>query len=78
MESLRSEFPAQIECLIGDMADLGTGARAVELALSTWDTLDGVIVNHGVLDPIARIADANLEEWKTAYDINFLSGVALV
>lgn len=78
LESLRSQYPEQVECAVGDMADLCVGADAVALALSTWHRLDAVVVNHGVLDPIARVANANFQAWIKAYNINFLSAVAIV
>jgi NAD(P)-dependent dehydrogenase (short-subunit alcohol dehydrogenase family) len=37
-----------------------------------------MVVNHGVLTPITRLADASLEEWRKLYDINLFSGLALV
>jgi NAD(P)-dependent dehydrogenase (short-subunit alcohol dehydrogenase family) len=39
--------------------------------------LDGIIINHGALLPLERIADANIEEWKRVYDINVFSAIAL-
>lgn len=50
----------------------------MELATKTFGRIDGLIINHGVLTPIARLADAKVEEWKSHYDINLFGGVALV
>ncbi|MBE7180904.1 MAG: SDR family NAD(P)-dependent oxidoreductase [Terriglobus roseus] len=78
LEQLRAEAPERVQVLAGDMTDMTLGARAVELATSQWGALDGLVVNHGTLDPIARIADADVEDWRRAYDVNVLSAVALV
>ncbi len=40
--------------------------------------LDGLIVNHGTLEPVQRIVDADMEEWRKSLEINVLSAVAMV
>lgn len=60
------------------MADFSLGKKAVDLALREFGQLDGLIVNHGVLPPITRVADSKLDEWKYCFDINFFSAVAIV
>ena len=52
--------------------------KATQLAIERWGRLDGVVINHGALSPMARLADASIEEWKTLYDVNFFSALALV
>lgn len=37
-----------------------------------------MVVNHGVLSPMTRLADASVQDWKYLYEINFFSGLALV
>lgn len=37
-----------------------------------------MVINHGALAPITRLADASVEDWKKLYDVNVFSGVALV
>lgn len=48
------------------------------LAVKTFGQLDGVVVNHGALTPITRLANSSIEDWKKHYDINVFSGLALV
>ena len=55
-----------------------TAHRAVELALISYGKLDGVVVNHGVLTPITRLADASIEDWKNHYDVNVFSALSIV
>ncbi|KAF3901911.1 hypothetical protein ABW21_db0205224 [Orbilia brochopaga] len=50
----------------------------VNTAVSRWGRVDAILLNHGTLDPIARIADADAVAWETAYRVNLLSGVELV
>jgi len=51
--------------------------KLVDLAVSSFGKVDGLVVNHGMLAP-NKFADTNLEEWKKVYDINVFSGIALV
>jgi NAD(P)-dependent dehydrogenase (short-subunit alcohol dehydrogenase family) len=52
--------------------------RAIELAILTFDRVDGVVINHGMLSPMTRLENASIEEWKKHYDVNFFSALALV
>ena len=58
-------------------------------AVCTYKRLDGIVVNHAVLDPVERIAGEEvkengvdgldgLDEWRRAWEVNFFSVVALV
>lgn len=64
--------------LAGDMADPALPKRAVDLANERWGRLDSVIVNHGTLDPVKKVAETSAEEWKKGFDINVFSAVGLV
>lgn len=48
------------------------------LAVKAFGQLDGVVVNHGVLEPIKRLANSTVEDWKKHYDVNVFSGLGLV
>lgn len=78
LQKLQKEYPEQVKPLVGDLADFSIGKKAVDLAKSTWNRLDGLIVNHGVLNPVKRIADANAEDWRECFDINVFSAVAII
>lgn len=57
---------------------LQIGPKVVEAALKAFSQIDGLIINHGVITPVKRIADFTPEEWRTVFDINFISAIALV
>jgi NADP-dependent 3-hydroxy acid dehydrogenase YdfG len=78
LEKLRQEYPGQVEPLVGDLADFTLGQKAVDVALSKWNQVDGLIINHGVLDPVKRISDTDAEEWRVAFDVNVFSAIAMV
>lgn len=77
LRELEKQYPEQVAVLAGDLSDLSFGDKAVGLAIDRYSRLDGVIVNHGVLDPVKRVADSTAGEWRAAYDINFFSAIAL-
>ena len=78
LRELEKQYPSQVAVITGDLAaDFSLGAKAVDLAKDRWQKLDGLIVNHGVLDPVKRLADSSAEEWRAAYDATFFSAVAM-
>lgn len=77
LRQLEKQYPSQVFVLAGDLSDLSLGQKAVDLAIERWQNLDGLIVNHGVLDPVKRLADSTAEEWRKCYDINLFSAVAI-
>ncbi|KAF2473265.1 NAD(P)-binding protein [Lindgomyces ingoldianus] len=78
LDQLHYQYPEQVEVLAGDLSDFSFGAKAVEVAISRWGKLDAVIVNHGVLDPVKKVANTDVEEWRKAFDINVFSGISLI
>jgi len=54
------------------------GPKVVSLALKAFSRIDALIINHGTLSPVTRIADSDPKEWRAAYDVNFFSAVAFV
>lgn len=78
LEALKAELPSQVDYLSGDLADSSVCRAAVVQAVATYGRLDGVIVNHGVLEPVARVADADVDAWKAAFNVGFFGVVSLV
>lgn len=79
LETLKASYPAgRIEVLAGDLGAAGVGASAVQKAIEVFGKLDAVVVNHGVLDPTAKVEHADVEAWKTCFNINYFSAVEIV
>jgi len=78
MESLSREFPGHVEIVAADLSDFSIGEKAVSLALRSFSRLDGLVINHGTLKPVTRIADSTPEEWRQAFDINFFSAISFI
>ncbi|EPE36985.1 NAD(P)-binding Rossmann-fold containing protein [Glarea lozoyensis ATCC 20868] len=78
LQKLKAEYPGQVEYLAADLNDFLNGAKAVDICLKSFTRIDSIIINHGTLTPVKRIADCTAEEWKTLYDTNVFSAVAFV
>lgn len=78
LEKLQKQYPSQVEILPGDLADIALGAKAADIVKSKFGQLDGIIVNHGVLEPVKKVADVEVEDWRKLFDINVFSAVAMV
>ena len=60
------------------MADFSLAQEAVDLTMKEFGQLDGLIINHGMLPPVSKIADSDVGAWKKSFDVNFFSAVAFV
>ncbi len=78
LQQLKEQYPGQVEVLSGDLANLALAHEAVSLAINTYGRLDGIVINHGILGPVARLENSDLEAWKSGFDVNFFSAVGLV
>lgn len=78
LERIRAEYPKQVVTCPGDLTDFSLPQKAVDAAVKEFGQIDGLIVNHGVLEAVTRLEDSNVEDWKTSFDINVFSALALV
>ncbi|KAI9782599.1 MAG: hypothetical protein M1839_004844 [Geoglossum umbratile] len=78
LETLKTQYPTQVQVVCGDLSDLTIGKKAVELAVEKWGRLDSLVLNHGVLDAVARLEDLEIEAWKRTFDLNFFSILGFV
>ncbi|GAD95771.1 short-chain dehydrogenase/reductase, putative [Paecilomyces variotii No. 5] len=78
LQKLKEQYGSQVEYLTGDLADLSIGKKAVDKALATFGRLDGLVLNHGILGQVGKIAEADPQQWKHGFDVNFMSVVAFV
>ncbi|KAL2833746.1 hypothetical protein BDW59DRAFT_138129 [Aspergillus cavernicola] len=78
LQDLKNTYPHQVAVLDGDLADLTLGQKAVDLAIKTFGGFDGIVLNHGILGQVGKIATADIDEWKRGYDVNFFSLVSFV
>ena len=79
LEDIKSQYPNdQVQVLPGDLTDYSLGKKAVELAVSKWGKLDGMVLNHGTLGPVDRIANNDPNDWRSCFETNLFSSIAFV
>lgn len=78
LQKLKSQYNKQVEVLNGDLADFSLAQKAVDLALKSFGRLDGMVLNHGILGQVGKVAQGDLQEWKHGFDVNFISLVGFV
>ncbi|KAL7948541.1 hypothetical protein V8C42DRAFT_314798 [Trichoderma barbatum] len=76
LRTFKDAHPSQVEYLVGDITSSGITERLTDLAVNSFGKIDGVVINHGVLEP-EKFATASLEDTKRLYDINFFSYIAM-
>ncbi|KAL9604375.1 MAG: hypothetical protein Q9219_000563 [cf. Caloplaca sp. 3 TL-2023] len=78
LEKLKEKSPKQVSICAGDLADCSVAEKSVEIANKIFGGLDGLILNHGVLEPATRIANSDPNAWRRCFDVNFFSLVAFL
>ena len=70
--------PASIHHIKGDITHDNTAKSVVCETLRLYGRLDSIVLNAGTLDPVERVENATLSEWKECFDVNFFANVSLV
>lgn len=78
LQKLKEQYTKQVEVVNGDLADFSLAQKAVDAALKTFGQLDGMVLNHGILGQVGKVAEADTEQWRQGFDVNFFSLVAFV
>lgn len=60
LEALQKQHANSLVVIQGDVADRSVSESAVEQAISKFGSLDGIILNAGVLQPLGRIGDVDV------------------
>lgn len=76
MNDLKEKYGDRVKTVAGDITDEKVVLEAVEKALE-FGSIDSVVANAGVLDPVDTVAKADVAKWKKLFDINFFSVVDL-
>ncbi|RHZ92107.1 SDR family oxidoreductase [Cereibacter sphaeroides] len=74
IEALAAEAGQGAFALTCDVADRASVQTAIDRVVETAGRIDVLINNAGVIEPIARLADADPDAWDRAVDVN-LKGV---
>ena len=78
LDKLSASHAKQVRALAGDLNDFSLAQKAVDIAIKDFGQLNGLVVNHGAMFGVRRLADCDINEWRKMFDINFFSAVAFV
>lgn len=78
LKELRQKYPDRFVYITGDVANEATSKAVINLALDSYGHIHGIVLNAGVLEPVAPIAEADIEKWKRLYEINLFAPLCLV
>ncbi len=74
INKLASEIGDQAIALSCDVSDLTQISQALARCVTQFGSVDVMIGNAGVIDPISHLSDADPEQWSHAIDVN-LKGI---
>ncbi|GEQ70596.1 hypothetical protein JCM33374_g4274 [Metschnikowia sp. JCM 33374] len=78
LEDLEKQYGARVKVLVADVSEPETAEKAVTLALDNFGSVDSVVANAGILDPVDSIENSDVSKWRILFDINFFSVAQLV
>ena len=73
LEDLKKIAPERVDYSAGDLSDPAFIKKAVELAITKFGRLDGLILNHGTLGQVKRISELEIQDWQDCFQTNFFS-----
>ncbi|KAG5985892.1 hypothetical protein E4U54_005745 [Claviceps lovelessii] len=76
LAALQRAHPGQVDYVAGDMTDVKMPEKLVSLAVKAFGRLDGLVLNHGLLVS-QKFADFSADEFRTLYDVNVFSCMAM-
>ncbi|GBL48832.1 hypothetical protein ACI3LY_001026 [Candidozyma auris] len=76
LNALKEKYGDRVKTVTGDISDERVASEAIEKALE-FGSIDSVVANAGVLDPVNTVAKADVAKWRNLFDINFFSVVDL-
>jgi NAD(P)-dependent dehydrogenase (short-subunit alcohol dehydrogenase family) len=77
LNDLKRQSP-NITVVGADLAVVGAGVAAVQTAVATYGRLDGIVINHGTLGAVDRLADSTAQNWKDTFNVNLFSAVEII
>ena len=78
LEAVKAVHPTRVSFLAVDMSIPANADAAVQAALTAFGKLDAVVLNHGVLEPVGRLEEADTAAWRELFATNYFSCVDMV
>lgn len=73
LEELKTLAPERVDYSTGDLSDSSYLPQVIKLAVEKFGRLDGLILNHGTLGAVKKIADLDVSDWQECFQTNFFS-----
>lgn len=73
LQKLQEIAPDRVGYSAGDLSDPKCIKASIDLAVSKFGRLDGLILNHGTLGQVKKIADLEVQDWEDCYRTNLFS-----
>lgn len=78
LDSLTKAHSDRIRTVIGDVTSASDRLKAVETCVKEFGGIDTLVYTAGVITPIQRIENVDLDAVKKAYDVNVFGTMAMV
>lgn len=78
LDELVAKYGERLEIVTGDVCDSEVIRKAIATAVAKYGSLNSVVANAGVIDPVSNMENADIEGWKKLFDINLFSVVQLI
>ncbi|EGF77295.1 hypothetical protein BATDEDRAFT_35997 [Batrachochytrium dendrobatidis JAM81] len=78
VQALSSQYPATFRYQVFDLSISGEASNAVDACVAAFGTINTVVHNAGVLEPLSKVADADLDKWRSLMQVNVFAGVEMV
>jgi NADP-dependent 3-hydroxy acid dehydrogenase YdfG len=78
LQELLSEYPKQLCVISGNITNNNLAYSITEAATENFGKIDGLVINQGTMEPVERIGDSKVDDWKQCFDVNFFSAISLV
>ncbi|TIA87222.1 hypothetical protein E3P99_03307 [Wallemia hederae] len=73
LKQLQQSYADNLRVILGDVTNRDTSKQAVETATKTYGKLTTIILNHGIIDPIGRVAEVDVSKVTEAMNVNCVS-----
>lgn len=78
VDKLREQFPDDFHYYQCDLGSFENCEMAVQECTLRFKTITGLVLNAGVLGPLASVAEASIPEWQQTFNVNFFGGISCI
>lgn len=77
LKTLEEKYPGRFTYVVGDVAKEETSTAVIKKAVDAFGHIHGIVFNAGVLEPVAQVANAHVDDWRKLYEINLFAPLTL-